>query len=136
MSDDASRRRLDRLKDWWWAFGIVTFLAGSVGGGATVGFAKFTVYYLAEQSSITTLQALNNSSKLTIGRLETIDSTLREQQYTDRTVASALKELAEHVHELDGRADNDRTKITDALAVQSKNSEQILLLLEPKGTRK
>jgi hypothetical protein len=136
MSDDTSRRRLDRLKDWWWAFGIVTFLAGGICGGLSVGFVKFTVYYLAEQTSIATLQALSASSALAAGRLDAIDKALVDQHYIDRSVAEALKDLGEHVHALDGRADNDRTKITDALAVQNKNSEQILLLLEPKGTRK
>lgn len=137
MSDGPARRasdfapprtRLDRMRDWWWIFGALCFVCG----GMTAGFYKFTIYYLAEQSSVLTLQALSASSVLTATRLGQIDVTLRDQHYTDQTIAGTLADLAAHVHALDVRADGDRTKITDALNQQDKNSQQILLLLEPK----
>lgn len=145
MIDDppALRSIFDRLRDWWWVFGIVCAMAG----GTTVWFAKFTVYYLAEQSSITTLQALGDTSSLNVKHLEAIDAHLglidtaihdevRDRGWMDKDVANTLKALGEHVHALDARADNDRSTITDALAVQDKNSKQILLLLQPTGARK
>ena len=119
---------MDRLKDWWWALCVAGFLAGSLAGA----FFKFNIYYLAEQSSITTLQALNTSSQSAVIHLNAIDTTLRDQLYINKTVANALEDLAVHVHTLDERADKDRTKIADALTQQGKNSEQILYLLQPK----
>jgi hypothetical protein len=133
MSENLPRTRMDRLRDFWAAYVILAGIGGAVGGGLLVGFSKFTVYYLAEQSSVTTLAALSASSVLTAGRLLAIDMTLLNQKYTDDTVAKTLADLVAHVHALDQRADTDRQGITDALAKQDKNSQSILLLLQPKA---
>jgi hypothetical protein len=132
--------RWERLKDWWWALCIAGFVIGCI----ATGFGKFTIYYLAEQNSVLTLdrqgKALNGAlDRITAneGALTRINQTLSEQHYANQTVDGKLADLAEHVHALDARADNDRAMLNDFLATQRKNTEQILWLLDhPKDIHK
>lgn len=133
----APRSKLDRLKDFWWVFGIICFLAG----GSATAFAKFTVYYLAEQNSVTTLQNLNASSILILARLQIIDTTLAnmdktltEQKFVNNAVAGALHDFADHVHALDGRADTDRNDIADLREKLGTQAGRLMWLLDPKVT--
>jgi hypothetical protein len=137
------RSTIGRLKDWWWLYCILGYLAG----GASIGFTKFTVYYLAEQGSIASLDTLNGTAKLMAERLGRIDDrllnfdkTMTSQQFTNIATGRELQNLGEHVHALDARADTDRTAIADILTVLATQKEQLAtqkekigFLLDPKG---
>ena len=124
---------MDRVRDWWLIYVILAAFTGAVGGGIMVGFSKFTIYYLAEEKSVGLLTALDSSSAQAMQHLNVIDETLRDQSYTNRTVAQTLTDLATHLHALDVRADADRQGISEALSKQDKNTQSILLLLQPRS---
>ena len=133
MSETVPRSRMDRIRDWWLIYVILAAFTGAVGGAIAVGFTKFTIYYLAEEKSVGLLAALDGSSAQATQHLNAIDVTLRDQSYTNQTTARTLDDLAAHLHALDVRADADRQGISEALSKQDKNTQSILLLLQPRS---
>jgi len=129
---------MDRLKEYWWAIGVVTFLAGAL----STGFVRFTVYYLAEQSSVASLSQLTTNSQLVFeqlkainGRLDVHDRTLDAQNYANQANAQARADTAEHLHALDQRADIDRDNIAAMDKLLGKHDQSLLFLLDNLNNR-
>lgn len=135
MSGTDTRTRLDRLKDLWWVFGALMFLAGNFTGIIGAGFTRYTTWYIEEQTRASMLKSLATNADLVSRRLEAIDATLRDQKYLNQDATTTRADFADHLHALDGRADKDRGDIADMRELLATQKERLLYLLDPKARK-
>jgi hypothetical protein len=128
-----------KLREWWFVFGAVMFIAGIAG----TAFYRYTGYYISEQTATVTQQTLSATSLLLAthlqaieDRLTSIDKTTAAQQYSDQTAATALSILAAHVHALDERADKDRDTFASVNTELATLNQRVQFLLDPKGSKR
>jgi hypothetical protein len=118
----------DRIRSWWAVYVLLASIVGAIIGGFGVALTKFTIYYLAEQTSVSSLANLETLSAEASSHLKVIDNALVDQKYVNQATTKELADLNKVV----GSLADERAQIGDALAKQNKNSETILLLLQQK----
>jgi hypothetical protein len=133
MSDEpsaASSRIWARLRDYWWAFGVLAFVAGAL----VTSFTKYAAWYADEQSRSSAVQSLSVNSNLVLDRLKVLDQAIIEQKYLNAAEDTLNRSVADHLHALDGRADADRDAIAQIREQLATETARTLMLMQRQGS--
>jgi hypothetical protein len=133
MSDSLqpSSRWWARVRDYWWAVGVVAFLAGGMLSAA----GKYTAWYADEQSRASAIQSLTVNSNLVLDRLNRIDQTLAELKWTNGAQSTLNTSMGDHLHALDARADADRDALAQIREQLATDTARTLMLMQKEGGR-
>lgn len=128
MSDSLqpSSRFWARLRDYWWAVGVVAFLAG----GIVTTAGKYTAWYADEQARAAAVQSLSVNSGLVLDRLNRMDQSLNELKWTNGAQDTLNRSVADHLHALDARADLDRDALAQIREQLATDTARTLMLMQ------